>query len=1592
MGVTSSSAVGMGMLESGNTPHRPSQAPNPTTPTLPQRGLSARSSPPSSIPPPMVVDRRVSVAVPAFSTPLAVGVTGQANGGLATWSDEFNPTVAEDASGNIYVTWASDSSGAWAIYWAGSTNGGASFASPAPTLLWSYSNTSGYALVGPSIAVTPSGGSICIVFLSSQESTDGGTQNDPYGDYYHACSSNEGSAWSSLTGDSSYGTMCSVATNTIYSLYGGIYDPVGAFDANGNYIVAAFAAPTGNGCSYRGLGWEVWTGGGTTYSSTYWLANSIPDYFATTNDVAIACGSAAAGCATLYAVSDGNGNATINPSHWLVKAVSSTTDFGTTTGPFTLATHAWTTSYTNVGAWIAQGDLAFASTGTDAAAAFDMNAGTSTTVTFTVDYSYSSNAFTTVPGAATSPAGGATGLGQASIALVGSSAAPFVAWSTSANAMTVTSATSQGGKWNTAVTLSTNGDYPALASYNAVSGSPAWRTDLLYIGTGTNPQVYYAYQTAPYASAFNPSPASIDANQTVVFSPTFTGGTGSYSAYSWTASSTNFGCGIANAATYTCAPKNNTGSPYTVSVSVTDSWGFVGTSTSPSFSVYSDPSVGIPTASPPSGGIDYGQPLNVTFTSATPTGGAPGAFGYSWTTLPAWCANSKGSTMTCTPTSSGNFSVGVTVTDSNSFAATSPNLTYAVNGPLSAKLAGSAPVIDMGQTVNISTIATGGSGSYTYLYTGLPAGCTSTAAAFSCSPSTTGNSSIVATVTDTNGVKASTNYFNLTVNSDPTITTALSVSPASITIGASITLTVSASGGTGALTYTYGGLPGGCSTQSVATFTCTPTATGTFTVSVVVSDTIGMKSAPSRASLSVKSTPPSISNFVATPASIQSGQSTTFTVTASGGTPPLIYVYTALPAGCSSQNQSSLPCTPTATGTFTVKVTVTDSLGLSISSTTPLTVTVGNGPSVGSFSASPSTVAPGQATTFKVTVTGGTSPYTYAYSGLPPGCASSNTASLSCMPTSSGSFSVTVVVTDSKGLTAQGSTSLTVSSVAGAPTISSFAATPNPVAEGSTTTMTVVVSGGTAPYSFIFTGLPPGCSSQDSNQLSCKPTSPGNFTVGVTVTDSAQHSTTKNLVLTVTGTVSPLSVSLSSNSTSIPAGSGVLLSALVSGGIGPFTYTWSLNGTNVSYGPDEATWTDALPHTGTYVFKVWVADAKGKVASSSTVSVQVVPPHSTNAVPEASQWWIVLLIVAAVAIGMIAYADHRRRVSRQVSRSQEAAAAMAVAPLAATPGTSTVAEVPSEPGYPDYLATSSPAAGDLGYAAEAPAPPALEGAEGYAPPTTEEIPAATSEPTASYPTETPAESPPTETPDVGYGTSPVPEATDGGTAPEYDPAPVPSAEASPVPESGAEALAPEAMYLLPEVPGGAEEPSLDALSSCPQCGTPLTSESYCSNCAVQWVRDPEGWPAAPAPAEAPPSEPVPAEAPSTEEISPEPQPLAETEPESPPPMEPLTQCPQCGGPLDAEMGCETCGVIWERQPESPSEMPESSADLPEGPSYAAEDQSLPPPPTLDASVNPPTEDASSSSYLGRVCLVCGGPLEGDYCSTCDMHWESGGPR
>lgn len=139
-----------------------------------------------------------------------------------------------------------------------------------------------------------------------------------------------------------------------------------------------------------------------------------------------------------------------------------------------------------------------------------------------------------------------------------------------------------------------------------------------------------------------------------------------------------------------------------------------------------------------------------------------------------------------------------------------------------------------------STTLTAGGGvpGYSWSATGLPAGMAlSAAGVLSGTPTTSGTATVVVTVTDVVGA-STTRTYSLDVADAPSVTTPASLPSA--TVGAAYApQTFAATGGTSPYTWSVSGQPSGMSFSTAGVLSGTPTAAGTVTLTLTVTDALG---------------------------------------------------------------------------------------------------------------------------------------------------------------------------------------------------------------------------------------------------------------------------------------------------------------------------------------------------------------------------------------------------------------------------------------------------------------------------------------------------------------------------------------------------------------------------------------------------------------------------------------------------------------------------------------------------------------------------------------------------------------------------------
>lgn len=149
------------------------------------------------------------------------------------------------------------------------------------------------------------------------------------------------------------------------------------------------------------------------------------------------------------------------------------------------------------------------------------------------------------------------------------------------------------------------------------------------------------------------------------------------------------------------------------------------------------------------------------------------------------------------------------------------------------------------------------------------------------------------------------------------------------------------------------------------------------------------------------------------------GQTTSFRAGGvSGGQPPYTYLWEGLPTGCLGTSSAVVNCTFTSAAHLEISLVVSDPVGQTNSSAV-LAYEVFADPVFASYpTPNHDPVSVGDPVTFSANVTGGSGGFTFAWRGLPPGCASIDAPSLTCTPTQNGTFSVSLVMNDSNGVTA----------------------------------------------------------------------------------------------------------------------------------------------------------------------------------------------------------------------------------------------------------------------------------------------------------------------------------------------------------------------------------------------------------------------------------------------------------------------------------------------------------------------------------------------------------------------------------------------
>ncbi len=462
----------------------------------------------------------------------------------------------------------------------------------------------------------------------------------------------------------------------------------------------------------------------------------------------------------------------------------------------------------------------------------------------------------------------------------------------------------------------------------------------------------------------------------------------------------------------------------------------------------------------------------------------------------------------------------------------------------------------------------------------------------------------------------------------------------SVYTGEKITWTAEVTGGTAPLKYCFYVYQDGAVVHSTgygtaSTVSYTPTAAGSYKAKVFVKDSAGKSTSRVSGSVTALTAPaavaPTVTGIAADRISAVVGEKITWTATATGGTAPLRYCFYVYQDGTVVQSTgygtaSTVSYTPTAVGTYKVKVFVKDNAGRAASrlgGSIPVTAIAPVAPTVTGITADKSSAAVGEKITWTATVIGGIAPLRYCFYVYQDGTVVYSTgygaaASASYTPTAAGTYKAKVFVKDNVGKSASrvsGNIPVTAGAAV-APTVTGITADKTSAAVGEKITWTATVTGGTAPLRYCFYVYQDGTVVQNTgygtaSTVSYTPTAAGTYKVKVFVKDSVGKTASRlsgNIPVTAAASA-PTVVGITADKTSAAVGEKITWTATVTGGTAPLQYCFYIyqNGTVVHKTGYSASLSTTYTPTaaGAYTVKVFVKDNAGKSTSKAGGNVTV---------------------------------------------------------------------------------------------------------------------------------------------------------------------------------------------------------------------------------------------------------------------------------------------------------------------------------------------------------------------------------------------------
>ncbi len=678
--------------------------------------------------------------------------------------------------------------------------------------------------------------------------------------------------------------------------------------------------------------------------------------------------------------------------------------------------------------------------------------------------------------------------------------------------------------------------------------------------------------------AINPSSTAICSGGSVTLTAAAGCGSGGY-IYQWT---------LPNGSTYTGNPlvvsSATSSDSGTYSVIVTDSNGNQASSNA-QLTINNNPSVVI---NPNPATVCIGSSITLNAISS----GGSGSYAYQWLFNGSVVGtNSTLNINSATLADAGQYTV--TITDSNGCVGSNSRV-LTVNDNPSINITPNPAIVCIGESITLTASISGGSGnyiSYQWIFNGNIVGTDTTLSINNAALSDSGTYQF--TVIDINNC-SSTSDVNLTVSDN----LAVIISPSSTTIcsGNTLTLTATASCGSGDYTYLWT-LPNGTTFNGNPLVISNATSSDSGTYSVTVTDSNGNQ-ATSTSQVSINQVDVNIIseselNLIDATSTVCSGQAISLTAQVTLGNPPYTYQWTG-PNGFSSSTQTiSIPNAQAInSGTYSVVVTSCDETGQVCCIGQSSTQVIVNNIEV-SISPSSILVCPSSNVTLSSNVIGGVAPYTYQWSGPNGFTATTQYITINSISESQSGI-YTLTVTDSNGCSSTGSSIIDIE-----PLIISVIPNTPVVEEGGSITLRVDIVCGQGPFIYQWTG-PNGFTSNSPIITINNANGSNTGTYTLTVIDANGNTITETIEIRL----DDLSVDIVSNTLNVRQGQTIVLTAEPKDGQPPYTYQWfgpavtrSTSGQLIS--TDQTLIVNDATTANAGIYTVIVTDAYGFTASDS---------------------------------------------------------------------------------------------------------------------------------------------------------------------------------------------------------------------------------------------------------------------------------------------------------------------------------------------------------------------------------------------------------